>query len=140
MKKELKSLSDCKFIDIPRVDDERGTLCFVQNFDAVPFEIKRIFYIFDVPTGSGRGYHAHKTLHEVLICLQGSFDVEVDDGVTKKTFHLNRPWIALHLPPTLWAAEINFDPGTVCLVITSDTYDASDYIRDYDDYRKFRGL
>ena len=87
-----------------------------------------------MPTGSDRGAHAHKRLHQFLICLSGSFDVEIDDGDEKKIIHLNRPWNGLHIPPMVWASEINFDPGTVCLVLTSDFYDESDYIRNYNEY------
>jgi hypothetical protein len=100
----------------------------------VPFEIKRVFYLYDVPTGENRGAHAHKTLHQFLICLAGSFDVQIDDGTQHETIHLNRPWKGLHIPPMIWASEVNFDPGSVCLVLASEVYDESDYIRDYAEF------
>jgi hypothetical protein len=100
----------------------------------VPFEIKRVFYLYDVPTGEDRGAHAHKTLHQFLICLAGSFDVQIDDGTQHDTIHLNRPWKGLHIPPMIWASEVNFDPGSVCLVLASEVYDESDYIRDYREF------
>ena len=121
-------------INLPKISDPRGNLTFMEGGRNIPFEIKRIFYIYDVPTASDRGAHAHKSLHQFLICLSGSFDVAIDDGHEKKVIHLNRPWNGLHIPPMVWASEINFDPGTVCLVLTSDFYDEADYIRNYDEY------
>lgn len=111
--------------------DPRGALTFVEARRHVPFEIKRVFYIYDVPTGQSRGAHAHRTLHQLLVCLSGSFDVAVDDGEAKAIHHLNRPWKGLYIPPLIWASEINFDPGTVCLVLTSDYYDENDHVGDY---------
>ena len=128
------SINNCIIKELPKITDPRGNLTFVESGRNIPFEIKRIFYIYDVPTGSDRGAHAHKRLHQFLICLSGSFDVEIDDGDEKKIIHLNRPWNGLHSPPMVWASEINFDPGTVCLVLTSDFYDESDYIRNYNEY------
>ncbi len=129
------TVEDCELISLPKITDPRGNLTFIEGNEHIPFDIKRVFYLYDVPTGESRGAHAHKTLHQFLICLSGSFDVAVDDGKTKSIFHLNRPWSGLHIPPMIWAAEINFDPGTVCLILVSDIYDESDYIRDFDDYR-----
>ena len=128
------TINNCKIIGLPKISDPRGNLTFVEGGRNIPFEIKRIFYIYDVPTASDRGAHAHKRLHQFLICLSGSFDVEIDDGYEKKIIHLNRPWNGLHIPPMVWASEINFDPGTVCLVLTSDFYDETDYIRNYNEY------
>lgn len=126
------NVSDCKVIDLPRMLDVRGSLTFVEAGNHIPFDIKRVFYLYDVPTAEGRGAHAHKTLHQFLICLSGSFDVHLDDGITKCDVHLNRPWQGLHVPPMIWASEVNFDPGSVCLVLASMHYDELDYIRDYD--------
>ena len=100
----------------------------------VPFPIERVFYLYDVPTEEGRGAHAHREQHQFLICLSGSFDVEVNDGTERRKIHLNRPWKGLHVPPMIWAAEINFDPGSVCLVLASARYSEADYIRDYDEF------
>lgn len=126
--------ADCRIIDLPRVDDPRGKLTFIEQQRHVPFEIRRVFFIYDVPTAEGRGAHAHRSLHQFLICLSGSFDVAIDDGTTQASMHLNRPWMGLHVPPMIWAAEVNFDPGTVCLVLASELYDAADYIRDYSEF------
>jgi dTDP-4-dehydrorhamnose 3,5-epimerase-like enzyme len=126
------SIKDCKIIDLPKISDPRGNLTFLESNKHIPFDIKRVFYIYDVPTGQDRGAHAHKTLHQFLVCLSGSFDVAIDDGIEKSIVHLNRPWKGLHLPPMIWACEINFDPGSVCLVIVSDFYNEIDYIRDYE--------
>jgi dTDP-4-dehydrorhamnose 3,5-epimerase-like enzyme len=128
------SVSDCKIIEFPKIADPRGNLTFLEGGRHVPFDIKRIFYLYDIPTGAARGAHAHKQLHQLLICLSGSFDVALDDGTDKKIVHLNRPWQGLHIPPMIWAAELNFDPGSVCLVLASMEFNESDYYRDYDDY------
>ena len=121
-------------IDLPREDDPRGKLTFVEQGRNVPFDIRRVFYIYDVPTGESRGAHAHRSLHQLVVCLSGSFDVTIDDGRTRSCVHLNRPWRGLHIPPMIWAAEVNFDPGSICLVLASALYDPADYIRDYDEF------
>ena len=128
------SLEFCSVIELPKVVDPRGNLTFIEGSQHIPFDIKRVFYIYDVPTGFDRGAHAHRTLHQFLICLSGSFDVKVDDGLNQDTIHLNRPWKGLHLPPKIWASEVNFDSGSVCLVLTSDHYNEADYCRDYDEF------
>ena len=136
----MSRVDQCELLDLPKVADPRGNLTFIEGGRHVPFDIKRVFFIYDVPTGESRGAHAHKQLHEFIICLSGSFDVELDDGESKRTVHLNRPWFGLHVPPMIWAAETNFDPGSVCLVLTSALYDESDYLHDYEAYlaaRKF---
>ncbi|GGD00319.1 sugar 3,4-ketoisomerase [Undibacterium terreum] len=128
------SVEDCRLIELPKIHDPRGNLTFMESNKHVPFEIQRVFYLYDVPTASDRGAHAHKSLHQFLICLSGSFDVALDDGKNKRTVHLNRPWQGLHVPPMIWASEINFDAGSVCLVLASAPYDESDYYRNYNDY------
>lgn len=130
------SINDCKTITLPKITDPRGNLTFIEQSNHVPFDIKRVFFLYDVPTEESRGAHAHKQLHQFIICLSGSFDVAIDDGEFQGTIHLNRPWKGLHIPPMIWAAEVNFDPGSVCLVLASDLYDEADYIRDYDEYLK----
>ena len=128
------ALADCKLIELPKISDPRGNLTFIESERHLPFDIKRVFYLYDVPTGENRGAHAHRKLHQFLICLSGSFDVALDDGFKKDTIHLNRPWKGLYIPPMIWASEINFDPGSVCLVMTSDYYNESDYIRNYSEF------
>ena len=128
------ALVDCKLIDLPKITDPRGNLTFIESGRHLPFDIKRVFYLYDVPTGEDRGAHAHRKLHQFLICLSGSFDVALDDGFKKDTIHLNRPWKGLHIPPMIWASEINFDPGSVCLVMASEYFEEADYIRDYSEF------
>lgn len=134
------SVLDCRIIELPKIADPRGNLTFIEGGHHVPFEIKRVFYLYDVPTGEDRGAHAHKELNQFLVCLAGSFDVSIDDGISRKTVHLNRPWKGLHIPPMIWASEVNFDPGSVCLVLASAPYMESDYYRDYEQYLAARGL
>ncbi len=128
------SIDQCKIIDLPKINDPRGNLTFVESEKHIPFEIKRVFYIYDVPTGESRGAHSHHTLKQFIICLAGSFDVKVDDGRKKKVIHLNRPWQGVFIPPMIWDSEANFDPGSVCLVLSSDMYNEKDYIRNYDEF------
>jgi dTDP-4-dehydrorhamnose 3,5-epimerase-like enzyme len=133
-------IDKCKIIDLPKITDPRGNLTFVEGGNHVEFDIRRVFYLYDVPTGESRGAHAHRELRQFLICLSGSFDVTLDDGIYQTTMHLNRPWRGLYIPPMIWASEVNFDPGTVCLVLASDKYKEKDYFRDYNDYLAARGL
>lgn len=132
-------LSDCRIIELPKMTDPRGNLTFIEEQKNIPFLLKRIFYIYDVPTGESRGAHAHHKLEQFLICISGSFDVELDDGQKKKKIHLNRPWQGLYVPSLIWAAETNFDPGSVCIVLVSNYYDENDYIRDYDKFLRIVG-
>ena len=132
----MTKIDDCKMYNLPKITDPRGTLTFIENNEHVPFEVRRVFYLYDIPTGEGRGAHAHKKLKQFLICLSGSFDVQVDDGERRRKIHLNRPWLGLYIPPMIWASEINFDPGSICLVLTSDIYLEEDYIRNYDTFKK----
>jgi dTDP-4-dehydrorhamnose 3,5-epimerase-like enzyme len=136
----LPTIDSCTLLELPKINDARGNLTFIEELRHVPFDIQRVFYLYDVPTGADRGAHAHREHHQFLICLSGSFDVEVDDGTSRRTFHLNRPWKGLHVPPMIWAAEKNFDPGSVCLVLSSHLFEEADYIRDYDDYLSVRGI
>jgi dTDP-4-dehydrorhamnose 3,5-epimerase-like enzyme len=135
----MSGVENIQIVDLPKMEDPRGSLTFIENSKHVPFDIKRVFYIYDVPTAKSRGAHAHRKLKQFLICLSGSFDVDLDDGKNKKTVHLNRPWQGLLVPSMIWAGEANFDPGTVCLVLTSDLYEESDYIRDYEIFKKETG-
>lgn len=123
---------DLSLTQLPRRNDPRGNLTFIEGCNHIPFSISRVFYLYDVPTAEGRGAHAHRKLHQFLICLAGSFDVALDDGRETRMIHLNRPWLGLHVPPMIWASEVNFDPGSICVVLASLPYDEADYIRDYD--------
>jgi len=130
------TIADCTIHELPRITDPRGDLTFLEGKRHVPFEIQRVFYLYDVPTEESRGAHAHHALEQFIICLSGSFDVALDDGRDRATIHLNRPWRGLYVPPMIWAAEVNFDAGSVCLVLASAPFNEADYIRDYSVYRQ----
>jgi hypothetical protein len=128
-------VSGCKIMQLPKVSDPRGNLTFVEENKHVPFEIKRVYYLYDVPGGETRAGHAHKTLQQFIIAASGSFDVNIDDGSRKDTFHLNRSYYGLYLPPMVWRELANFSSGSVCLVLASQLFDERDYIRDYEKFR-----
>ena len=128
------SINDCKIIELPKIVDSRGNLTFIEELRHVPFEFKRVYYLYDVPGGSLRGAHGHKSLEQFIISMSGSFDVILDDGKNKKTYQLNRPDYGLYISPMTWRDVTNFSSGAVCLVLASEYYDESDYIRDYDEF------
>lgn len=121
-------------IDLPKVQEPRGNLTFVEQHREAPFDISRVYYLYDVPGGAERGAHAHKALRQLIISVAGSFDVGLSDGLEKKVFHLNRPYQALFVCPMIWRDLDNFSSGSVCLVLASNAYDEDDYFRDYDNY------
>lgn len=128
------SISDCKIIDLPKITDPRGNLSFIESGRHIPFDIKRVYYLYDVPGGAERGGHAHKELSQLIIAMSGSFDVILDDGQKKKRFHLNRSYSGLYVCPMMWRELDNFSSGSVCMVLASNHYDEDDYYRDYDEY------
>lgn len=132
-------VSECRIIDIRRYADSRGYLSVVETDVDIPFEIKRIYYLYMVPEVA-RGAHAHKTLQQLLIATSGSVDVIMDDGSSKETFHLDKPWKGLLIPSGLWRDLKNFSGGAVLMCLASEKYDAADYIRDYNDFLKYKGL
>ena len=119
---------------LPKVDDVRGNLTFIEQNEHVPFEIKRIYYLYDVPGGESRGGHAHKDLEQFIVAANGSFDVILDDGYNKERHHMNRSYYGLYLPNMIWRELDNFSSGSVCLVLASEVYDEEDYIRDYEKF------
>ena len=127
----LKSVYDCSVIELPRIENAKGNITPVHSGINLPFEIARIFYLYDIPGGEARGAHAHRECHQFLVAASGSFEVVLDDGYNKRTVTLNRPYFGLHIPPGIWAAEQGFSSGSICLVLTSLIYDEADYIRDY---------
>ncbi len=129
-------IADCRLTTLPRCTDPRGNLTFIEAGRHVPFEIKRVFYLYDVPGGADRGGHALKQCHQFLIAMSGSFDVILDDGEEKRRIHLNRSYYGLHIPPLIWREMDNFSSGSVCLALASGFYDAGDYYRDYQEYLK----
>ena len=129
-------LDECRIINLPKITDIRGNLTFIEQKRHIPFEIKRIYYLYDVPGGETRGGHAHKKLNQFIIAASGSFDVILDDGIDRKRFSLNRSYHGLYLPSMIWREIENFSSGSVCVVIASEFYDENDYIRDYDIFKK----
>lgn len=125
-------ITDCHEVELPKVQDPRGNLTFIESERHVPFKIKRVYYLYDVPGGATRAGHAHKTLQQVLIPVAGCFDVLLDDGEEKRRYHLHRPFCGLYIYPLTWRVIDNFSSGAVCLSIVSDYYDESDYFREYD--------
>jgi len=130
------SISQCKLIEFPVIHDPRGNLTFLENSRHIPFDIKRVYYLYDVPGGAERAGHAHKTLQQVIIAMSGSFDILIDDGFEKKKFHLNRSYYGLYICPMIWRTIDNFSSGSVCLVLASDFYSEDDYYRNYDEFLK----
>ena len=131
---------DCSVIELPKNHDPEGNLTPVYSNVHVPFDIKRVFYLYDIPGGESRGAHAHKKCHQFLVAASGAFEVVLDDGINKRTVTLNRPFFGLHVPPGIWASEQGFSSGSVCLVLASEKYDESDYIRNYEDFSEYRKL
>ncbi len=129
-------IENCKIVDLPKIADPRGNLTFIEGGRHVPFEIKRVYYLYDVPGGAERGGHAHKGLHQLIIAMSGSFDIVLDDGLEKKRFHLNRSYYGLYVCPMIWREMDNFSSGSVCLVLASQLYDSADYYRDYAEFLK----
>ncbi len=128
------SIINCKLIELPKIFDPRGNLTFVEGSNHIPFEIKRVFYLYDVPGGETRAGHCNIESEQFIIAMSGSFDVRVDDGYKKEKYHLNRAYYGLYLPTKIWREIDNFSSGAVCVVLTSTAYSASDYIRDYDQF------
>jgi hypothetical protein len=130
------SLNACRIIDLPKIAEARGNLTFIEGGRHVPFDIKRVYYLYDVPGGAERGGHAHKDLHQLIVAMSGSFDIVLDDGREKKRFHLNRSYFGLYVCPMIWREMDNFSSGSVCLVLASQLYDPDDYYRDYAEFIK----
>lgn len=130
------ALSDCRLIDLPKIHDPRGNLTFIEGGNHVPFDIQRVYYLYDVPGGADRGAHAHKNLHQFIVAMSGSFDVVLDDGVAEQRFHLNRSYFGLYVCPMMWRYLDNFSSGAVCMVLASRKYDESDYIRDQGEFMR----
>ena len=133
------SVDQCRIIDLPKITDPRGNLTFIENSNQIPFDIKRVYYLYDIPGGSDRGAHAHKNLHQFVVAMSGSFDIVLDDGQNKKRFHLNRSYYGLYVCPMMWRLVDNFSSGAVCMVLASEPYSESDYIRKYDEFLSLQG-
>jgi hypothetical protein len=133
-------INQCRLIDLPQINDPRGNLTFIENSNQIPFDIKRAYYLYDIPGGSERGSHAHKKLHQFILAISGSFDVELNDGSERKRFHLNRSYYGLYVSPMMWRLIDNFSSGAVCMVLASEKYDENDYIRNYNDFLNIKNL
>lgn len=133
-------ISNCRMIELPKIHEPRGNLTFVEGGIHIPFDIARVYYLYDVPGGAERGGHAHKGLHQLIIAMSGSFDVIVDDGKEKKRIHLNRSYQGLYICPMIWRELDNFSSGSVCMVLASNRYEESDYYRDYNEYLAANGV
>lgn len=129
---------DCSILYFSKIENRAGNISPLENHRTIPFEVKRVFYLYDIPGGKDRGAHAHKLCHQILIAASGSFDVFLDDGVNKKTVSLNRPYMGLHVLPGIWAAEQSFSSGSICLVLASTKYDENDYIRKYENFLDYK--
>jgi len=132
------TLDDCRMVNLPRINDPRGNLTFVEGTNHVPFDIARVYYLYDVPGGAERGGHAHKELQQLIVAMSGSFDILLDDGTRKQKFHLNRSYMGLYVSPMIWRELDNFSSGSVCMVLASNRYDERDYYRDYNDFLSAR--
>jgi len=129
---------DCSILELPKINNEVGSVTSINSLDEISFDIKRVYYLYDVPGGESRGAHAHKELYQLIIAASGSFDVTVDDGSIKRVFSLSRPFLGLYMPPGLWRDLSNFSSGSICLVLASEIYIESDYIRDYNEFKAYK--
>jgi len=134
------NIYSCSVLELSRIHNPSGNITIVQSDNVLPFDVKRVYYLYDVPGGSERGGHAHKALQQLIVAASGSFDVILDDGTMKKTVHLNRPNYGLLIVPGIWREIINFSSGAICLVLASEKYDPVDYIRQYDDFLVWKSL
>lgn len=140
IKAQFTTVYDCTILRLPVVHNNAGNITAVNNYQEIPFAIKRVYYLYDVPGGESRGGHGHKALHQVILAGSGSFDITIDDGRIRRTFQLNRPNCGLYMPPGLWRELDNFSSGSICLVLASEIYEAQDYLYNYEDFIKFKHL
>ena len=138
MTSNLYTVFDCSIIYLPKIQNRAGNITPVTNLENIPFIIKRIYYLYDMPGGESRGAHAHKKLEQLVIALSGSFDITLDDGRNKKSVHLARPYMGLHMLPGMWRDINNFSSGAICLVLASELYDEKDYIREYSEFMVYK--
>lgn len=132
------SVYECSVVHLPKIHNEAGNITALENNKNIPFDVKRVYYLYDVPGGAERGGHGHKNLQQFIMALSGSFDVFIDDGVNKKVVHLDRPYIGLHIVAGIWRELINFSSGAICLVLASEKYTEEDYLRDFEAFKFFK--
>ena len=140
MKDRVSCINDCNVLELSRIHNPSGNITIVQSGSVLPFNVKRIFYLYDIPGGSERGGHAHKALQQLIVAASGSFDVVLNDGLNKKIVQLNRPYYGLLVIPGIWREIVNFSSGAICLVLASEKFYPEDYIRDYTDFLKWKSL
>lgn len=138
MKITNNTVKDCNVVDVSKIQNDAGNITVVENGINIPFQVKRVYYLYDIPSGEERGGHAHYELEQFVIAASGSFDVVLDDGTTKKRISLNRPNMALHIVPGLWRSLDNFSSGSICMVLASSEYHEKDYIRDYNQFLELK--
>ena len=129
---------NCNVLTLPKIHNRAGNITALNNSVDIPFDVNRVYYLYDVPGGEDRGGHAHKELQQLIVAVSGSFDITIDDGRNKKTISLNRPYYGLHIIPGIWRDLTNFSSGAICLVLASHKYDANDYIRSYEEFIKMK--
>ena len=132
------TVDDCSVLELPKIENPAGSITPIHSGGEIPFDIARVYYLYDVPGGATRGGHAHKELQQLIVAASGSFDVILDDGVNRRTVHLNRPYLGLLMPRMIWRELVNFSSGGICLVLASRKYDAADYIRNYDEFLQLK--
>lgn len=132
------TIFQCAVLELPKIQNRAGNITPVENNKNIPFDVKRVYYLYDIPGGEARGAHGHKKLEQLIVAASGSFDITIDDGTNKKTFSLNRPYIGLHVVPGMWRNIHNFSSGAICLVLVSHEYDEEDYIRDYNMFKLWK--
>jgi hypothetical protein len=135
---KITTVYDCSVIEIDKHSNESGNITIIENYETIPFEVNRVYYLYDIPGGEARGAHAHKELKQLLIAASGSFDVVLNDGNVKRTVSLSRPYLGLLIVPGIWRELNNFSSGAICLVLASHKYDETDYIRDYQEFLKYK--
>ena len=136
--KKNPTVYDCSVIELPKITMRQGNITPIEGLKTLPFDVKRVFYSYDIPGGESRGAHAHKECHQFLVAASGAFEVLLDDGINKRTVFLNRPFYGLHVPPMIWASEQGFSSGSICLVLASHGYEKEDYIREYEEFLKIK--
>lgn len=132
------SIYNCSILQLPKIHNRAGNITALENNIHLPFEVKRVYYLYDVPAGEERGGHAHRELQQIVVAASGAFDVLLNDGTNKKIVHLDRPFIGLHIVPGIWRELLNFSSGAICLVLASHKYDEKDYIRDYSNFLEYK--
>jgi len=134
----VSDIHNCNVVELPKIHNRSGNITIVQNGEHLPFDVKRVYYLYDVPGGSERGGHAHKNLHQLIVAASGSFDVIIDDGKNKKIIQLNRPNFGLLVIPGIWREIVNFSSGAICFVLASEKYSEEDYIREYKKFLEWK--